>query len=95
MLIFFYFVEMYVTLFEVKERNLDWRIRQIIIVLSFAFRFFSRLGMVPVIALVGFELFDRGFLVVHITPVPLIALLIVKFTIIFSSLIWFSILFLI
>ena len=25
-------------------------------------RFFSRLGMVPVIALVGFELFDRGFL---------------------------------
>ncbi|XP_020968667.1 uncharacterized protein LOC107623661 isoform X1 [Arachis ipaensis] len=26
--------------------------------------FFSRLGMVPVIALVGFELFNRGFLVV-------------------------------
>jgi len=28
------------------------------------FRFFSPLGMVPVIALVGFGLFDRGFLVV-------------------------------
>ncbi|XP_020968674.1 uncharacterized protein LOC107623660 isoform X1 [Arachis ipaensis] len=27
-------------------------------------RFFSRLRMVPVIALVGFELFNRGFLVV-------------------------------
>ncbi|RYQ85158.1 hypothetical protein Ahy_B10g104652 isoform I [Arachis hypogaea] len=39
--------------------------------------FFSRLRMVPVIALVGFELFNRGFLVVHITPAPLTALLIV------------------
>lgn len=30
-----------------------------------AFRFFSPIGMVPVIALTGFGLFNRGFPVVH------------------------------
>ncbi|RRT67306.1 hypothetical protein B296_00039383 [Ensete ventricosum] len=32
--------------------------------ISFCFRFFSPLGMVPVVSLVGFGLFDRGFPVV-------------------------------
>lgn len=35
-----------------------------IIFFFFLFRFFSPLGMVPVVALVGFGLFDRGFPVV-------------------------------
>jgi uncharacterized Fe-S cluster-containing radical SAM superfamily enzyme len=34
----------------------------------FSFRFFSPLGMVPVVALVGFGLFDRGFPVVRLLP---------------------------
>ncbi|RWW53379.1 hypothetical protein BHE74_00040132 [Ensete ventricosum] len=34
------------------------------LIISFCFRFFSPLGMVPVVSLVGFGLFDRGFPVV-------------------------------
>lgn len=43
--------------------------------LLFVFRFFSPLGMVPVISLVGFGLFDRGFPVVRLDAEKMVVLL--------------------
>jgi hypothetical protein len=62
----------YSQLWAICSRYYYWSWKQILALLLlliywsyFPFRFFSPIGMVPVIALVGFGLFDRGFPVVQ------------------------------